>query len=233
RPLDVVDGVEHEPPAGGDDVDPLPALPVDLLGGAEGQGVLRVDAAAPEGDVAAELLLEPRRIHLGGGALHRVEDVEAGGYEVRDQGIDVAAGMDERLPGRTAVDDVVQAAVEGLIKGAVGFDRDEEPALGAEVRSGEHRDLHRVAEKVDERVEIPFRDGALPLEDLQDVVLPRDGGDIPLLDVADALGVLEERRRDEGDVAKGGAGDHEEGAEVAALLEPALLGAVVREVVFV
>src|SRR5271166_7038749 len=77
-PLDVVDGVKDESAVRPEDVDPLAALPVDLVGRSERQRVLRVDPASPEHDSAAEFPLQADWVHLGGGALHRVEDVESG-----------------------------------------------------------------------------------------------------------------------------------------------------------
>ena len=90
RPLDVVNRVEDKSTFRAEDVYPLPALPVDLVGGSEGKRVLGVDAAAPERDVASEFTLQAPGIHLGRGALHGVEDVKARRNEVRDQRIDVA-----------------------------------------------------------------------------------------------------------------------------------------------
>ena len=55
--LDVVDGVEDEPAVPAEDLAALEDLGPDLLGRPEGQGLLGVDAAAPEDDVPAELLL--------------------------------------------------------------------------------------------------------------------------------------------------------------------------------
>ena len=52
--LHVVDGVEDEAAAVAEDLDPLAHLAADLVRRAEGQRLLRVDAAAPEGEPLAE-----------------------------------------------------------------------------------------------------------------------------------------------------------------------------------
>ena len=100
--LDVVDGVEDEAAVRREDLATLQDLAPDLLRRAEGQRLLRVHAAAPEDEPVAVALLERRRVHARGRALHRVEDVEARVDEVRDERLHRAAGVLERLPGRVS-----------------------------------------------------------------------------------------------------------------------------------
>ena len=114
-------------------IDPLPDLAAHFVRRAEGKRLLRVDAAAPEGDPRAEPVLERLRIHARRRTLHRIEDVEAGVDEVVDQGHDRAAGVDERLPGGMLVDPVVDAAVERLVQAAIALGIDEGAGLRAEI----------------------------------------------------------------------------------------------------
>jgi len=70
-----MDWVEDNPPPVRN-AHPLPNLRPDFVRGAEGQGVLGIHAAAPEGDPAAKLVGQDLRVHAGCGGLHRVQDVE-------------------------------------------------------------------------------------------------------------------------------------------------------------
>ena len=66
-------------------------------------------------------------------------------------------------------------------------------------------------------------------EDLVDVIEPGHRADVPLLDVADALGVFHPRGRHEGDVAEGGAAEIGQDRLVRVAMEPVRLGGVVLE----
>ena len=65
--------------------------------------------------------------------------------------------------------------------------------------------VDQVADRVRVDLEVLQRDLALEIKDLVHVVAALDEGDVPLADVADALGVLEEGGGHEGDVAEAGA----------------------------
>src|SRR5581483_2212195 len=117
--LQVVDRAEHEAAAGPEDAHALPDLRAHLLGRAEREHGLRLDAAAPEGDAVAEGSLQLGRVHLRRRRLHRVEDVEAGLDEVVEQAPDRAVGVHEALPGGVRMDPLVHTPVERLEQVAV------------------------------------------------------------------------------------------------------------------
>ena len=83
--LYIVDWVKDKPAAWSEDLHALVHLLADLLGRTEGQGVLGIHAAAPEGDPAAKLVGQDLRVHAGCGGLHRVQDVETRIDEIREQ----------------------------------------------------------------------------------------------------------------------------------------------------
>ena len=228
--LDVVDRVEHEAAALVEDVDPLADLVVHLLRRAEGNRLLRVNPAAPEDHVPAEFFLQPHGIHFGGRALDRIQDVKAGFDEVRDQLVHRAAGMNERLPLRFGVDQGIHAFVEGLEQIPIRGFGNEGAALGSKVGAGNHGRVDQVAEQVDQRGDVLLGDLALPFEHGPHVVLAGHRRDVPLLNVADAFGVFQERRRNQGDVAERGAGHTQHVAAVRTLQQPVAHGAVVGQV---
>ena len=84
--LDVVDRVEHEAAAAAEDLDPLADLRRISSGVPKGS-VFCVSTPPPQKvSFAAEPLLQRPRVHAGRRALHRVEDVEPGVDDVRQQG---------------------------------------------------------------------------------------------------------------------------------------------------
>ncbi len=172
--------------------------------------MLGIDAAAPEGDVLAELAFELDGVHLSGGALDGVEDIETGVDEVGDELEDGAAGVDEGFPVGVFVDEVVDLFMEGFVEVAVGFEGDEGTALGAEIGAGDEGGVDAVTEEVEEFLDVVEGDFALYFEYFADVVLAGEGGDVPLLDVADSFWVFHPGGGDEGDVAEGGAGHGED-----------------------
>src|SRR4030042_1041163 len=131
--LDVVDGVEDEPAAGGQDLHPAEHLIPDLPGRPEGECRLGVDAAAPEDDAVTVSLFEMRRVHPGGRDLDRVEDVAPGLDEGIDQRLDGAAGMLESLPICIPVDPIVDHLVVGEVELGESVDRAELGLVGAQV----------------------------------------------------------------------------------------------------
>ena len=94
---DVVDLLEDKAAAAVQDLD----LPADVLPDVVPRGLRehepRVAAAAPEGDLVAEVGLQPRRVHAGTGDLHRIHRVEAGLDQVGKQRPDAAAGVEHDL----------------------------------------------------------------------------------------------------------------------------------------
>ena len=80
-----MDRVEDESSPWREDRDTLRYLRAHLLRCAEGEGVLRIHAATPEDDAIAEARFQLAGVHAFGGALHRIEDVEAGFDEVWEQ----------------------------------------------------------------------------------------------------------------------------------------------------
>ena len=78
-----MDRGEDESAAGGQVVDPAPHLVADLRRRPEREDPLGVHAAAPEDEVAAELLLELAGVHPARADLDRVDDVHPDLDEVR------------------------------------------------------------------------------------------------------------------------------------------------------
>ena len=147
---------------------------------------------------------EPARVHARGRDLDGVEDVEAAFDEGRDQGVDGAAGVLERLPGRVPVDPVVDALIVGHVELAEIGDGAEGRLLRAEVRAADERGLDLVADPGVDPLEVLEGDLGLALEDLVDVGAAGQGRDVPFLDVPDAPRALELGAGDEGDVAERG-----------------------------
>ena len=81
--LDVVDRREDETAAGREIIDPASNFVADLLRRPEREDSLRVHAAAPEDEVAPELLLELASVHPARADLDRVDDVHPDLDEVR------------------------------------------------------------------------------------------------------------------------------------------------------
>ncbi len=72
-------------------------LPPDVIHRALVQGALTPDAAAPEDDVLPKLTLQHGRVHALSRRLNGVQGVDARIDELRDQGDDRAAGMQQHL----------------------------------------------------------------------------------------------------------------------------------------
>ncbi len=103
--------------------------------------------------------------------------------------------------------------MEGGEEVAVGAGRDEGRVLRAEVGAREEDRRGLLADDGVEAGEVGEGNLSLAPEDRVDVVAAEGGRDVPLLDVADAAGMLEPHRRDEGDVAEACAAEvGEEGA---------------------
>ncbi len=116
------------------------------------QDALGVAAAAPEGQVAAELALEPDRVHAAGARLHGIDDLDPGLDEVGQDVDDRAAGMKEDVHAATA-DALVDDLLPGLEDLAVEAGRDHRGLLGAEVVA-HLDDLDVSVDGVEEEVEV-------------------------------------------------------------------------------
>ncbi len=111
---------------------------------AVGQDVLAVHRA-PECQAVAELALQPRRVHTGGGYLHRVQDFDADIDEVGDEGVDRAATVERDPRGRSLAEEPDQAGHPRLEDAAEHLRRDQRAGLHP-VIVGQVEDVHRVAD---------------------------------------------------------------------------------------
>src|ERR1051325_1800155 len=96
-----------------------------FLRSAEWEHSLGIDAAAPEYDAVTVGSFQRFGIHPGSRALHRVQDVESGFYEGRDELRDSAARVLERPPLRVLVNPVIHSLVVRHPKLAESRDRTE------------------------------------------------------------------------------------------------------------
>src|ERR1039458_2472651 len=200
--LEVVDRAEDEAAAGAESFDSLAHLVPHFLRCAEGQGLLRVHAAAPEDQLVAVVLLERAGLHAFGGTLDGIEDVELGlDYRVQ-QRRDTPAAVHERLPRRVSMDPAVDALLIRQEQVAVFGGAKEGTVLGAEVGAIGLHDGRAVADHSMQAFEIVDRHFRLPLEYGLDVTGARGGADIPFFNVPDAFGPLEKCPGHQGDVAE-------------------------------
>ena len=95
--LDVVYLIEDISAAGREELHPFLHMGAHFVRRRCRQHTLRVAAPAPEYDLVAEFLFQTRRLHIGGGGLHWIEDIDAGLNEMRDQVIHRSAAMQEGL----------------------------------------------------------------------------------------------------------------------------------------
>ena len=118
------------------------------------------------------------------------------------ESLDRAAGVLEDLPGGVLVDPVAEPLVVGQPEVSKGRHGAEGRGLGAEVGAAEEDGLDRVADRLVDPRQVRERDLALAVEKLVNVVAAAGQRHVPLGDVADALGVLQERGGHQGDVAQ-------------------------------
>ncbi len=194
--------VKTNPPPGANVSIRLAHLVAHLLRAAERQRLLRVHAAAPEHEPAAESPLQLGRVHPARRALHRVEDVESGLDDRLEQRLDAAAAVHERLPGRVGVDPPVHPLLVRQIEGAVRLRAAERPVLRAEVGAVRLDDGGAIADRGVEAREVRDRHLGLALEHRVDVGRARDRADVPLLDVADPARAPHPGARHQRDVAE-------------------------------
>ena len=137
--LDVVDRVEDESTAGHERLDVAADVPANFVRGAVREDRLGLDPTAPEGDVAAEIPLQRRRLHALGRHVDRVEDVDAHVDEIGQIRTHVAAGMEKEIArflgrsmqGMFGFDEPDQFAKPRGDERLVSLERDELTLLGA------------------------------------------------------------------------------------------------------
>ena len=105
------------------------------------------------------------------------------------------------------MDPIVDAPVVGRVKIIEGRAGAKLRILRAEIRAADHQHIDGISGDSGERLEILQRDLALVFEDLVHVAGVFQKDHIPFADVADALGVFEERGGHERDVTESGATD--------------------------
>jgi hypothetical protein len=115
-----MNGVEYEASVLAEDLATLLDLLSDLLGRAEGEQSLGVDAATPEYDILAVFLLKGAGLHSHGGALDGIEYIEAGVYKQRYEGLHRTAAVLEGAPFGIIVYPTVYSLVKGHINIAEG-----------------------------------------------------------------------------------------------------------------
>src|SRR5450755_1164315 len=178
--LQVMNCIEDEAAAGGEDFAAAQDFVANLLRGAEGERFLGIDAAAPEDQARAVLLLERGGVHAGGRALDGIDNVETGFDEAFEEALHTAAGMFETFPGGIGVDPIVDALVIGKPELAEGSDGAEGGGLRAEIGAAEEHAIDGIADAGVDAGEVLNADFALALEDLVDVAAAGAGGDVPL-----------------------------------------------------
>ena len=109
------------------------AYPREPLRCAAAQHALGVHAAAPEGDIFAELALQLGRVHAGGADLHRIENIHADLNQVADNRADRAAGVEEDLGFGAGMDEIEQLLVQRLDDPAVHGWRDQHAELTGKI----------------------------------------------------------------------------------------------------
>jgi len=127
--------------------------------------------------------------------------------------------VDHRLPAGVLVNPLVDRHVERLEQVAVSSGRDKRAVLGAKVGAGHERDGHPFPDDLVDPRQVFQRDLALALENGVDEIAAGCRADIPLLDVADALGILQPWSGHEGDVAEARAAEVRQNRLVGALVQ--------------
>ena len=105
---DVVHLIEHETGIFAEDAGQKAHVLTHLFGRLEAENLLRVAAAAPEADLVAVAILERIRLHVVCGDLHRIQHVDAGLDEIRDERLDGSAGVQEYLLVGIFVDEIAE-----------------------------------------------------------------------------------------------------------------------------
>src|ERR1017187_1818740 len=111
--LQVVNRVEHEPPAGREDLAAAQDFLAHLARRTERQGLLGIHAPPPEHQARAVLPLQLARLHPRRCTLHRIDNVDPGLDKALKEPLHAAAGMFETLPGSIGVNPVVDELVVG------------------------------------------------------------------------------------------------------------------------
>jgi len=128
-----VDLLEDESAARPKDGDLLAHVFADLLGCAAREDEVSIAAAAPEGDLAPEVGLQPSRLHARAGNLHRVDGVQSGLDQVGEEGPHAAAAVEHDFDVGQLLSAVPHAGVAWLEELLVHGRRELRPALRAQV----------------------------------------------------------------------------------------------------
>ncbi len=144
---------------------------------------------------------------MGGGALHRIEDVEARFNEGLDEPLDRPAGVLEAAPCGVAVDPVAHRFVVGQPEFAEGRDGTETGRLRTEVGAANEEGVDRIADARMNALQVGEGDFALTRKHRVYIVAARTGRHIPFGDVSDAARVLHVGPGNQRDVAKGRAAE--------------------------
>ena len=136
---------EDEAAACAEDFHAFADFPVDFVGRAEGQGLLRVRAAAPEDEVAPELALQAARLHPARRGLHGVDRIHADLDQIREEVGDGTVAVEDRLRRRCVVDRLDQRRERPEVVPADGeqVGTSDDPLRGPQVDQQEGRDRHR------------------------------------------------------------------------------------------
>ena len=110
--------------------------------------------------------------------------------------------MNEGLPSGILVHPVVHSFIEGLKEVPIGLGRDKRTVLLVEVRSRKHNHIDALSHDLVNLLEILDANFTLALENFVHKVAARHGADVPLLNVADALGMFQPGAGDQRNIAE-------------------------------
>ena len=144
------------------------------------------------------------RIHTGRGTLNRIDNVKSSVDKWLHERLNRSAGMFKGLPRGVCVDPIVDLLIVRCVERREGIGRTKLRGLGAKIRSAEEHYMNAVAHHIPDLSQVLEGDLALPRKNRMDVVLTGSGRHIPFCNVPDTPGVLQERRRYQGNVTKGG-----------------------------
>ena len=207
-----MNGIEHEPAAGRENVDAFADLIAHFVRRAEGQGFLRIDSAAPKHESVAELRFQLPGVHSHRRTLHGVQDVKAAFDQRRQKRVNRAAGMLEGFPGCVRVHPGVEFLVVAKPEVAERFFRTKERLLRSEIRTAEINHVNGVAENVVYFLQIGQRDFELTFKDRVNVPASGHRGNVPLGNVANPFRMFELRSGNGADVPEAGTADAENDA---------------------
>jgi hypothetical protein len=180
---------------------PVKDLPSDFLRRPERESFLSIDTSTPEYDSVVVIAFESPGVHIRGGELNGIDNVEPRIDKLFHEIGDGPAGMLEDLPLGISMDPIGHLHIVGLIEVPVCFDRAESGILGPEVSTAQEHRLGNLADNLMNLREVSCCGLRLPLKYPVEMILPGDSRDIPFGDIPDSLRRFQERPRDQGDVA--------------------------------